>query len=143
MSAIRAAREWRRRPTATIMTDDWFGHRDPFTGVPTGDKDAYTSWDYSLLNAFQTIEDYTDQKSGMPIWELEDERVVVNAKRKVNKFQRAIDEKTKGTEKKPYKPIPGEYFVPEAHSREVDENGEEVYQTFTQWVSKSVEDDSD
>lgn len=125
------------------MGDDWFGHRDPFTGVPVGDREEYTSWDFSLLNAFQTIEDYTDQKSGIPIWELEDERVVVGAKRKVNKFQRAIDEKTKSTEKKPYKPIPGEYFVPDMYSRETDENGEQVFQTFTDWVVKSVDDDSD
>jgi hypothetical protein len=125
------------------MGDDWFGHRDPFTGAPVGDREEYTSWDFSLLNAFQTIEDYTDQKSGIPIWELDDERIVVEAVRKKNKFQAAIDLTTKGTEKKPYKPQPGEYFVPRMYSRETDENGEEVYQTFTQWVNKTVEEDSD
>lgn len=130
-----------KRPTAAIMGDDWFGHRDPLTGEPQGDKDEYLSWDWSLLNAFQTIEDYTDQKSGISQWLLDDERVTVDAIRKVNKFQRAIDERTKGTEKKPYKPVPGEYFVPEVHSREVDENGEEVFYTFREWVQRSIAED--
>ncbi len=130
-----------KRPTAAIMGDDWFGHRDPLTGEPQGDKDEYLSWDWSLLNAFQTIEDYTDQKSGISQWLLDDERVTVDAIRKVNKFQRAIDERTKGTEKKPYKPVPGEYFVPEIHSREVDEDGEEVFYTFREWVQRSIAED--
>lgn len=125
------------------MGDDWFGHRDPFTGEPLGDKDEYTAWDYALMRAFQTVEDYTDSKSGLPIWELDDEPVEVEAIRRINKFQKAIDLATKGTDKKPYKPIPGEYFVPRMFSRKKDENGEEVYQTFREWVQKSVEKDTD
>jgi hypothetical protein len=125
------------------MGDDWYGHRDPLTGEPQGDREEMTSWDHSLLNAFQTIEDYTDSKSGIPEWVLDDERVVVDAIRKVNKFQRSIDERTKGTDKKPYKPIPGEYFTPEVHSREFDEEGKEVFNTFREWVEKSIAKEQD
>lgn len=132
-----------KRPTAAIMGDDWYGHRDPLTGEPQGDREEYSSWDWSLLNAFQTIEDYTDSKSGIPEWVLDDERVVVDAIRMVNKFQRSIDEKTKGTDKKPYKPIPGEYFRPEVHSREFDEDGNEVFNTFREWVEKSIAKEQD
>lgn len=137
--AIRAAREWRRRPSAAIMGDDWFGHRHPLTGEPRGDKDEYTPWDYALMNAFQTIEDYTDKTSGLPVWEVEGEGVEVDAVKKINKFQAAIDNTTKGTEKKPYKPRPGEYFVPRMFSRKVDEHGEEVYPTFREWVEATIE----
>lgn len=132
-----------KRPTAAIMGDDWFGHRNPLTGEKTGDKDEFLSWDWSLLNAFQTIEDYTDQKSGLPIWEMDDERVVVDAIRKTNKFQRSIDERTKGTKTKPYTPIPGEYFVPEMWSREKDENGNDRFQTYREWVVKSLSKSED
>lgn len=131
-----------KRPTAAIMGDDWFGHRDPLTGMPQGDKDEYLSWDWALLNAFQTIEDYSD-KHGLPTWEIDDERVVVEAHRRIDKFQRAIDERTRSTKAREYKPVPGEYFVPDVHSREIDENGNEVFNTFREWVEKSIEKDQD
>jgi len=137
MPSIRIAVKMQKRPTAAIMGDDWFGHRDPLTFEPLGDREEYTSWDWSILNAFQTIEDYSD-KHGLLVWEIDDERVVVDAIRKTDKFQRSIDERTKGTDKKPYKPIPGEYFVPDVHSREHDESGNEVFNTFREWVEKSI-----
>lgn len=121
------------------MGDDWFGHRDPFTGEPIGDKDEYTSWDYALQNAFQAIEDYTDSKSGLLIWEIEDENAYVNANKKYNKFQAAIDKKTAGTPNKPYKAAPGEYFVPELKSHVRDENGEPVFQTMREWMQKEID----
>lgn len=143
MPSIRIAVKMHKRPTAAIMGDDWFGHRDPLTGEPQGDREEYSSWDWSLLNAFQTIEDYTDSKSGLLIWEMDDERVLVDAKRKVSKFQRSIDEKTKGTDKKPYKPIPGEYFIPEMWSREKDDQGNDIFQTMREWVDKSIAEGQD
>lgn len=127
-----------KRPTSAIMGDDWYGHRNPLTGQPQGDRDEYLSWDWSLLNAFQTIEDYTDQKSGLPSWELDDDNVYVDADRKINKFQAAIDKKTKGTKTKPYVPTPGEFFQPNMKSHAVDENGNPVFQTFRQYVEKSI-----
>lgn len=138
MPSIRVAIKMQKRPTAAIMGDDWFGHRDPLSWEPQGNAEEFLSWDWSLLNAFQTIEDYSD-KHGLPTWELDDERVVVDAVRKIDKFQRAIDERTKGTEKKPYKPVPGEYFVPDVWSREKDEDGNSKFQTFREWVEKSIE----
>lgn len=132
-----------KRPTAAIMGDDWFGHRDPLTGDPVGDKEEYLSWDWALLNAFQTIEDYTDQKSGLLSWEMEGEGVEVDAIRKVNKFQAAIDNATRGTEKKPYKPRPGEYFVPEMFSRKQDGDGNDVFPTFREYVQSTIDKDQD
>lgn len=122
------------------MGDDWFGHRDPFTGAPHGDKDEYTTWDYALINAYQAIEDYTDEKSGLLMWELEDDQVYVNANRKVHKFQAAVDKKTAGTPNKPYKPVPGEYFVPELKSHRQDEEGNPVYQTMREWFQRQIDD---
>lgn len=142
MPSIRIAVRMQKRPTAAIMGDDWFGHRDPLTFEPQGDREEYTSWDWSILNAFQTIEDYSD-KHGLLVWEIDDERVVVDAIRKTDKFQRSVDERTKGTDQRPYKPIPGEYFVPAVHSREFDENGNEVFNTFREWVEKSIAKEQD
>lgn len=122
------------------MRDEWFGHRNPLTGAPMGDREEYTSWDFALLEALQTVEDFTDQKSGMPVWEIETPWVDVNAVRKINKFQAAIDNATRGTEKKPYKPRPGEYFVPELYSRKLDDDGNEVFWSFKEWATRADED---
>lgn len=93
------------------MQDDWFGHRDAFTFEPVGDKDEWVEWDYVLLNAFQTVEDWTNQ-DGLLAYEVDDfqDRVIVQAVRKINKFEAAKESITGG---KNYKPRPGEYFVPE------------------------------
>ena len=143
MPSIRASMAWRRRPTAVIMRDDWFGKRDPWTGEPSGTMDEFTSWDYALMDAFQTIEDFTDQKSGIPIWELDDEAVYVDAVRKFNKFQQAIDNATKGSKSKAYEPAPGEYFVPDMGTRRKDADGSPIFQSYSEWVRKSVEDAPD
>lgn len=118
------------------MRDDWHGHRDPFTGDRVGDRDEWIEWDHLLADTYQLIEDYTDPKSGLLIWEIEDEDVVVDAHAKVNKFQEAIDEKTN---MKNYKPANGQYFVPHMYSRRKDENGVRQYQTFREWLAKEVE----
>lgn len=132
-----------KRPTAAVMGDDWFGHRNPLTGEPQGDREEFTSWDWSLVNALQTIEDYTDSKSGLLIWEMEGEGVEVDAIKKVNKFQASIDTSTKGSEKHPYKPRPGEYFVPEMWSRKKDDEGNEVFPTMREWVEQSLAKEQD
>lgn len=120
------------------MGDEWFGKRDPFTGEPRGDRDEYTSWDWALQNAFQTIQDYTDEKSGLLIWEMEDDNAYVNANKKYNKFQAAVDNKTKGTPNKPYKAEPGEYFTPHLKSHVHDDEGNPVFQTMRAWVERSI-----
>lgn len=93
------------------MSDDWFGHRHPLTGEKIRDRDEWTEWDYLLLNAYQTIEDWTD-KDGLLAYEVDDPqgRVIVNAKKKINQFDRAKEARTGG---KNYKPDKGEYFVPD------------------------------
>src|SRR5690606_5854193 len=101
VSAIRAAREWGKRPTAIITQDDWYGHRDPLTGHPQGDRDEWVTWDHALANAYQTIEDYSDEYGLLP-WTLDDEYIDVYANKKIHKFKAAVDNATKGTEKKPY-----------------------------------------
>lgn len=133
MPAIRAAKDWGKRPTTVIMRDDWFGHRDPLTGEKVGDKSEWTEWDHVVIDAFQVIEDYTDQY-GLLVWEREDERVDVSAIKRIHKFEQARDEITRGSAKKPYVAKPGEYFVPELYSR--DKNGE--IQTFREWVEKEA-----
>ena len=131
MPSIRASRGWGgKRPTAVIMHDEWYGHRT-VSGREIGDKDEWIDWDYALANAFQTIEDYTDQY-GLLAWELADERVEVNANRKTPKFKAAIDRATSG---KNYKALPGEYYVPEVFSR--DREGR--IQTFEEWILAEAE----
>lgn len=105
---IQAALEWHKRPTAFMMRDEWFGHRDPFNGEPYGDKDEWLDWDFALATAYQTVEAYTD-KNGIPEWRKQDPDVVIDAERRIDQFQEAIDIMKSGTN---YKPKPGEYFVP-------------------------------
>lgn len=133
MPAIRVAIKTHKRPTAVILRDDWYGHRDPFTGEPRGDKDEWLDWDYALIDAAQTIEDYSDQY-GLLQWELDDEAVVVDAERRLHKFEQARDLATKGSKDKPYQPAPGEYFVPVVRTRR--KSGE--IQTYDEWITKKV-----
>lgn len=127
-----------KRPTAAIMGDDWYGHRNPITGEPLGNSEEYLSWDWALLNAYQLIEDYTDDV-GLLAWERDDEAANISADRKIHPFHAAKDKKTKGTEKKPYKPYPGEYFVPKLTSQRKDENGDDLFQSYREWVVRSIE----
>ena len=117
------------------MRDDWYGHREPYRFDEVGDKDEWISWDHALADALQTIEDATDD-SGIPAWELEDPAVVVYANKKIHKFREAVDQATTGTEKKPYKKSPGEYFVPEVVSRRSDDS----IWTYSDWIKSKVED---
>jgi hypothetical protein len=123
-----------------IAQDDHFGHRDPFTHEPTG-EDGWTAWDYALANALQVIEDHTD-KYGILVWERDDEAVEIDAVKKIHKFQASVDRLTSGTDKKPYKPAPGEYFVPEIWSRRKDADGNEVIQTYEEWLTAMIAKDS-
>ena len=112
------------------MQDAWYGHRD-FYFEPYGDRDEWVDWDYALVSALQTLEDLTD-KNGIPVWESEAEFVDIQAKKKIDKFQASIDRKTKGTEKHPYKPEPGEAWVPDVSTR----SGE--WPTYRDYVKKMM-----
>ena len=92
------------------MRDPHFGHRDYFTGKPIRDREEWTEWDFALVAAYQLVEDLTD-KHGLLRHEIENERMDVEAIKKFDKFQAAVDRTTKGG-KKGYNPSPGEYFVP-------------------------------
>lgn len=120
------------------MADDWYGHRDAFTFEPKGDKDEWLEWDYLLLGAFQTIEDYSDQY-GLLAWELADDAVYVDAVRRVHKFEQARDMVTRGTKTKPYQAVPGEYFIPKIGTQRSDGK----IQTFREWIETPVGDESD
>lgn len=93
------------------MRDPYFGNRDWFTGEPNETPETWTDWDYALVAAFQVIEDNTN-RHGLLTWEVENERMDVDAEKRTDKFQAAVDRRTKGTKKKGYEPSPGEYFVP-------------------------------
>lgn len=118
------------------MHDDWFGHRDPLTGRPTGDREEWIEWDHLLADTFQTIEDYTDEY-GLLAWKRDDEAVEIDAVRKIHKFKAAVDQATAGSAKKPYQPRPGEYFVPRLYSRRSDEST----QTFREWIEAQVSEE--
>lgn len=106
-----------------------------------GDKDEWTSWDHALVTALQVIEDYTDEY-GLLAWEREDEAVEIDAVKKIHKFKASIDARTRGTEKHPYKALPGEYFVPDMWSkRRVD--GKQVFQTYAEWLEKEAQKRAD
>lgn len=112
--------------------------------MPFGDRDEWTDWDYALIDVFQTIEDYTDEY-GILAWQRDDEAVVIDAKKKIHPFKQAVDQVTAGSEKRPYKAEPGEYFVPDIYSQRKDENGKEVIQTYSEWIKalSEVEEESD
>lgn len=116
MSQLRVAKAWSQRPTAVLMEDPHFGNRDFFTGAPIRSASDWTEWDFALANAMQLKEDLTN-RHGLLEHEVEDPRMFVNAVKKIDKFQAAVDRKTKGTKKKGYEPEPGEYFVPDMQLR--------------------------
>lgn len=97
------------------MRDPHFGHRNWLTGEPTGDSDEWTEWDYVIKDAYQFMSDLTD-KHGLLAHETDSERVMVSATKKIDRFQAAIDNATRGG-KNGYKPAPGEYFVPDLKLR--------------------------
>lgn len=97
-----------------IMQDEWFGHRDPFTHQPVGDKDAWTSWDFLLSNVYQLIEDFTDQH-GFLLWEVEDkhERAIIETSIEVDRVEQAIKLKSENKQTaKQMAATPGAYIKP-------------------------------
>lgn len=93
------------------MRDPLFGHRDPFTGKGIRDKDEWTEWDFTIVSAFQLVNDLTN-KHGLLVHEVDNERMDVEAVKDTDKFQAAIDRATKGTPKKGYTPSFGETWKP-------------------------------
>lgn len=116
------------------MGDDWFGHRT-LEGKPIGDKDQWITWDYALIRALQIIETYTND-NGLLVYEVDDpeDRVVVHALKKINKFQ-AAQERITG--KKDYKARPGEYFIPDLELRG------DTWPTLEEYIQHQIEVEND
>lgn len=122
------------------MRDPYYGHRDPFTGKPIRDRDEWTEWDFILVATYQLMEDLTD-KHGLLVHETSNERVMVSAKKEIDRFQAVVDRMTQGTKKKGYTPQPGEYFVPVLELRGGDWPTVEEY--FEQLSREDEEDDDE
>ncbi len=122
-----------KRPSSCVIGDDWVGHRDPITGEPFGNKTDWTDWDYALMYAVQTIEDFTTP-DGLLAWEIDEDEVRVDALKKINKFEAVKQRKTDG---KNYKPVPGEYFVPAIRPP----RGKDRHQTIAEWREKTLTED--
>lgn len=66
LSALRAARDYQKRPTSMILHDPYVGHRKWWDAewTPSPSDEAWTEWDYVLADAYQVIQDFTDKESG-------------------------------------------------------------------------------
>lgn len=111
------------------MRDPYFGHRDWFTGKELGDREAWTSWDFALVAAYQIIQDHTDS-NGILVWENEADNIEVLAERKTSKFDASRDSITSG---KNYKSKKGERWVPKVKKM----YGE--YPTYSEWLNEQIE----
>ena len=109
-----------------IMEDEWFGHRDWWTGAPEGDRTEWVDWDFALVAAFSAIEAYTDS-NGIRQWQKEDPEQRIDALRKIDPFNEGVD-RIKGS--KNYKAKPGEYFVPDMKTARPDKS----FWSYQEWV---------
>lgn len=66
MSALRAAKDYKQRPTSMILHDPYALHRKWWDREwkPEFGDDSWTDWDYILADVYQTIDDYTDKSTG-------------------------------------------------------------------------------
>lgn len=116
-----------------ILADEWAGWRDPFTGEPNNDNASeWTEWDFLLVQAYQTIEAYTDS-NGIRKWQKDDPEERISALRKIDPYQAEIDRITR---KKNYKPDPGEFFVPDLKTGREDGK----FWTYTEWMDSILKD---
>lgn len=84
----------------------------------------------------QVIEDWTDPH-GLMVYESRDHdnRVIVEAHRKIDRFEAAKERITKGTPNKPYKGQPGEFFVPKLLLAEPDDE----WPTREEYIRREIE----
>lgn len=125
-----------------LLRDPYAGHRNFLTGEPDGLVDEWTAWDFALATAISYIKEGTTEE-GHLIWEIDDDRVFVEAIREVNKARAAID---KITNVEGYKAEPGEYWrtrlTTPYHEQEVEQGfaeGEFEWQTRAAWIQEKVE----
>lgn len=118
--------KWNVRPTAMLMRDEWFHHRDIVTGEELGDRTELTDWDFAIIHAFETIEAYTNQ-NGIFKWHLEDPQEKIGAVLKIDPFQQDVDSITNNPK---YKRPNGAYYVPDVRSM----RGDESMWTYAEWM---------
>lgn len=128
-----------------LLRDPYAGHRNTLTGEPDGPLDEWTSWDFALAVAIQDIKDGTTEE-GHLIWEVDDDRVQVEAIKEVNKARAAIDSIT-GSEN--YKSEPGEWWrtrlITPWHEAEVQQGfaeGEFEWQTRAEWIKELIAEEN-
>lgn len=117
-----------------LLHDPFAGHRDWETGEPLlAQSDVFwTEWDYALADAVTFMQDHTNEH-GHLVWEQEDPRVTVVARRKIDRAQAAIEKKTKGSDKNPYKPKDGEKWYTELR---LPDGGD--WPTFDEWYERQM-----
>lgn len=109
-----------------LTRDDWFGHWT-VQGDRHGDPNERIEWDFALIEALETIDDFTDD-NGLLRWEVDEDGVSVDSVKTYDKFQASIDRKT-GRDN--YKPEPGERWKPVVRPSRYREDG--GFQTFAEW----------
>lgn len=114
------------------MQDHAYGFRDEWDWEQLTGEIHWLDWDYALSSALQIIEDNTDD-SGILVWEKDSDNVEIDADRKINKFDAAKTRKTSG---KKYKPLAGEYFVP--NLRLIDD--EKPWPDRLSWLQEKAEE---
>jgi hypothetical protein len=128
-----------------LLRDPYAGHRNFYTDEPDAPLNEWTQWDFALAMAVQFIKDGTTEE-GHLIWEIEDERVVVEPIREINKARAATDAITSV---KDYKAAPGEYWrtklITPWHEEEVKQGfaeGEFKFQTRSEWIQSVMEEEA-
>lgn len=75
-----------------ITQDEWYGHRNHFTGEPEGDREEWVPWDFILAQAYQLVTDFTNQY-GFLEWESDDPYGVVTVvpELKIDKVEQSLE----------------------------------------------------
>lgn len=109
MSRLRAAADWRKRPTAMVMSDDAFGQKNLVTGERRTSDERWTRWDYLLAGVYQTITDFTDS-NGFLAWEVDDplERMEIRGTVKTDRAEN-VKSKVEKANAKRMERVPGSY----------------------------------
>lgn len=111
-----------------ILGDEYALHRHPSSGEPLPGDVKWTEWDYALVNALQLIEDFSDQ-NGLVVWEKDSDDVIVEAVKKIDKFDSVVE---RMTSRQSYKKTAGEKFVPRLKLMP----GVTEWPTFNDWVEE-------
>lgn len=112
-----------------LTADEYYGHRHSITGKPRGDREEWLPIDFLLARAYDEIKSFT-RRSGVFEWVHDDPEVEIEAERDIDRFNAYVENVTKGTDKNPYKPVPGESWVPKIVSQREDKS---VW-SYTDWL---------